>query len=36
MVIAMCGAQLKDRKSAKDLSLMLGFNESIDELAIAK
>ena len=29
----MCGMQLKDRKSSKDL--MLGLNETIDQLAMA-
>ena len=33
MVRAMCGVQLKDRKRSKDL--MLGLNETIDQLAIA-
>ena len=30
MVIAMCGVQLKDRKRAKDLMLMLGLSGTID------
>ena len=34
MVRAMCGAQLKDRKRAKDLMLMLGLNETADHVAI--
>ena len=34
MVRAMCGVQLKDRKSVKDL-LKLGLNGTIDQLAIA-
>ena len=32
---AMYGAQLKDRKRAKDLMLMLSFNKTIDQLAMA-
>ena len=35
MVRAMCRVQLKDRKRSTDLMLMLGFNETIDQLAIA-
>ena len=35
MVRAMCGVQLKDRKRSKDLMLMLGLNETIDQLAMA-
>ena len=35
MVCAVCGAQLKDRKRCMDLVLMLGFNETIDQLAMA-
>ena len=35
MVIAMCGVHLKDRKRVRDLMLLLGLNESMDELAIA-
>ena len=31
----MCGVQLKDRKRAKYLLLMLGSNEAIDKLAMA-
>ena len=34
-VTAMCGVQLKDRKRAKDLVMMLGWNEIIDQLAMA-
>ena len=34
MVSAMCGVQLKDRKRSKDL--ILGLDETIDQLAIAK
>ena len=34
-VRAMCGVQLKNRKISKDLMLMLGLNESIDQLAMA-
>ena len=30
MLRAMCGGQLKDRKSSKDLMLMLGVNETTD------
>ena len=32
---AMCGVQLKDRKTLTDLMFMLGLNETIDRLAIA-
>ena len=32
---AICGLQLKDRKRSKDLKLMLGLNETIDQLAMA-
>ena len=32
---AMCGVQLIDRKRSSDLMLMLGLNETIDQLAIA-
>ena len=32
MVTAMCGVKLKDRKRPKDL--MLGLNETIDQLAV--
>ena len=35
MVRAMCGVQLKERKTCMDLMLMLGLNETIDELAMA-
>ena len=35
MVRAMCGVQLNDRKRTKDLMLMLGLNETIDQLAMA-
>ena len=35
MVRAMCGLQLKDRKRSKHLVLMLGLNETIDQLAMA-
>ena len=35
MVRPICGLQLKDRKRAKDLMLALGFNETIDRLAMA-
>ena len=35
MVRAMCGVQLKYRKGSTDLLLMLGLNETIDQLAIA-
>ena len=34
MVRTMCGVQLKDRKRSMDLMLMLGFNETIDQLAM--
>ena len=34
MVRAMCGVQLKDRKRSMDLMLMLGLNETIDQLAM--
>ena len=34
MVKAMCGVQLKDRKRAENLMLMLGLNESIDQLTM--
>ena len=30
----MCGLQLRDRKRAEDLLLMLGLNEVIDQLAM--
>ena len=32
---AMCRVQFKDRERSKDLMLMLGFNESMDRLAVA-
>ena len=32
---AMCGVQLKDSKRSTDLMLMLGLNETIDQLAMA-
>ena len=35
MVRAMYGVQLKDRKRSKDFILMLGLNETIDQLAMA-
>ena len=35
MVRAMCGVQLKVRKRSTDLVLMLGLNETIDQLAMA-
>ena len=31
----MCGVQLKDKKISMDLMFMLGFNETIDQLAMA-
>ena len=34
MVIAMCGVHLKDRKRPKDLMMMLGLNEQIDQLSM--
>ena len=34
MVRAICGVQLKDRKSAKSM-LMVGLNETTDQLSIA-
>ena len=34
-VRAMCGVQLKDRKRSTDVMLMLGLNETTDQLAIA-
>ena len=34
-MIAMCGVQLKDRKRSIDFMFMLGFNETIDQLAMA-
>ena len=35
MVRAMCGVQLKDRERSTDFMLMLGFKETIDQLAMA-
>ena len=35
MMRAMCGVLLKDRKRCKDFMLMLGLNETIDQLTIA-
>ena len=35
MVRAMCGAQLKDRETSKDLMLILGLNKTIDQMAMA-
>ena len=35
MEIAASGLQLKGRKRANDMMLMLGFNETIDQLAMA-
>ena len=35
MVRAICGVQLKGRKRSKDLMLMLGLSETIDQLAMA-
>ena len=35
LVRAMCGVHLKDRKTSKDLMLMVGLNETIDQLAMA-
>ena len=35
VVRAMCRVQLKDRKLSTDLMLMFGWNETIDQLAIA-
>ena len=34
MYKAICGVQLKDRKSSKDLILMMGLNETIDQLTM--
>ena len=31
---AICGVQLKDRKRSKDLMLMLGLNEAMDQLGM--
>ena len=35
MVRAMCEVRLIDRKSVEDLMLMLGLNETIDQLIVA-
>ena len=35
MVRAMCGVQLKNRKRFTDLMFMLGFKETVDQLAMA-
>ena len=35
MVTAMCGVQLKDRKISTDFMLMMGLNQTIDQLAMA-
>ena len=35
MVREMCGVQLKYRKRSKDLILVLGLHEAIDQLAMA-
>ena len=35
MIKAICGVQLKYRRRSTDFMLMLGLNESIDQLAIA-
>ena len=35
MVRAMCGVQLEDRKRSTDLMIMLGLNETADQLAMA-
>ena len=35
MVRAMCGVQLKNKKTAKDLIWMLGLHKTIDQLAMA-
>ena len=35
MARAICGVQLKDRKRAKDLILMLGLNGTVNHLAMA-
>ena len=35
MVRAMCGVQLKDEKMSKDFVLLLGMDETIDQLAMA-
>ena len=34
MVRAMCGVQLKDIKRSNDLMLMLGWNKTMDQLAM--
>ena len=35
MVRAICGVQLKNRKGYADLMLMLGMNETIDQMSMA-
>ena len=35
MIREMCGIQLKDRKGSTNLMFMLGFSETIDQLAMA-
>ena len=35
MVIVMCGVQLKDKERSMDLMLMLGLNETVDQLSMA-
>ena len=35
MVRTMCGAKLKDRKGSKNLMLIVDFNETVDQLAMA-
>ena len=35
MVRVMCGVQLKDKKRCMDLMLMLGLNETVDQLSMA-
>ena len=34
ILVAMCGVELKDRKRVKDLMLMLGLNEAVDQLVV--
>ena len=36
IVRVMCGVQLKDRKRSMNLMFMLGLNETMDQLAMAK
>ena len=36
MLRSICGVHLKDRKRSRDLMLMMGLNESIDQLAMAE